>query len=184
MDRKALRKAFKAGAALPVAALAELVTYDPETGSMVWAERGPEWAVSDRRAEIFNEQFAGKPALQASRPGSGSSPAGKLFGRMIMASHAAYALAYGEWPDEGVHFFNGNREDFRKENMGPISYSDMGHLRVLSAGPGKSGLPVGISMHESGRFRVRQCGKLLGYADTLEDAERIRKGGLMAKGLA
>ena len=187
MDREKMRQEYAGGGAmLPVDALRELLDYDPVAGSLTWRVRSAEWCKSEAEADRWNQQHAGRPALQASLVGNGARLCGKLFNRMTMASRIAYALAHGLHPDRSdcVVMCNGNPADLRKENMALKSYRLISQESTMRRQPGSGSKTVGVSTDSRGRIRVRFAGKFLGYYPTPEAAEAALLGAKMARGMA
>lgn len=83
----------------------ELVSYDPETGSMIWLPR---------KSKRWNTNFAGKPAFGNL---SNGYLTGRTLGKNYKAHRIAWALFYGEWPSGMIDHINGNRNDNRISNL-------------------------------------------------------------------
>lgn len=87
---------------LPVHLLHQVLTYDPETGSLRWKVRPVEMFAHcknpKRACAIWNAKYAGK---EAGTDFDGYTIIGfKAFGAgMILAHRVAWAMHYGTWPD-------------------------------------------------------------------------------------
>ena len=102
--------------------LQELLTYDPVAGSLSWKSRPRKFFKRDRDCKAWNSRFAGRAAFTA-RDNDGY-PIGSLFDRLYRAHVVAFAMATGRWPSLLVDHRNGDRTDFRFENLRESSHSD------------------------------------------------------------
>lgn len=106
--------------------LRKLLNYDPISGRITWAARGPEWFTAesryspDRRAAIWNGHYAGKSAVKFASNGYGFICA---LGKAIMAHRAAWIIATGKVPDEIDHI-NHVRRDNRLSNLREVSRTE------------------------------------------------------------
>lgn len=100
--------------------LCALLDYDPDTGGMVWKDRGPEQFSRSSDSLRWRRSFAGKAAL-TSLNGCGYR-VGSVLGRRVRAHHVAWAIFHGEWPSMIDHI-NGDRADNRIANLRKASPS-------------------------------------------------------------
>lgn len=126
------------------AILAELISYDPETGALIWKHRPRHLCKTDREHKRWNTSHAGKPA-------SFMRPQGYqgclVFKHPIPAHRIAWALHYGEWPNIIDHI-NGNRADNRIANLRSVDRAENAKNRRLHSA-NKSGA-LGVIAHRKG----------------------------------
>lgn len=106
--------------------LRELISYDPDTGSMIWLPRRPDHfgylgAKALRYFKTWNSRFLGKDAF-TSRCGNGYNQA-TILGQKTLAHRVAWAIAHGRWPVQIDHI-NGDRSDNRLCNLREVSQAE------------------------------------------------------------
>ena len=102
-----------------VAAIHEVISYDPDTGEFVWLDRPRKYFGSDGEWRRWNARFARtRPAFFRG--------SGKLLGSGVQAAHIAWVLTYGEWPSEAIVHKNGDKADFRLGNLMEASKTEIG----------------------------------------------------------
>lgn len=111
---------FKAHQEIEVDYLRRIISYDPKSGILTWRARTPcmfsdgaksrEWQCS-----AWNAKRAGSPALNCKND-SGYFR-GNICGRQVRAHHVAWAIYYGEWPNDQIDHINGDRSDNRIDNL-------------------------------------------------------------------
>lgn len=117
---------------ISVSRLRELLSFDAETGTLHWRERGPKdfpngygrGTSAEAGCQRWNESFAGRPALNAIN--SGGYRGGPICGSRLKAHHVVWALNYGEWPARELDHINQCRSDNRIENLRYASRSQNG----------------------------------------------------------
>ena len=108
-------------ACIKVEYLRRLVEYDPETGDMLWRERGPEWfqpgprRSAEHACRNWNSRYAGTKAFNVAH-GNGYRR-GRLAGRDYYAHRVAWAVFTGSWPEHEIDHVNGKKADNRIVNL-------------------------------------------------------------------
>lgn len=107
--------------------LRRLLNYDAETGRLTWRARAEEFFnegrySAARAAASWNKKHAGKPAFTA------HDAHGYLFGRILGANYkahrVAWAIVYGDWPNDQIDHVNHIRDDNRLTNLRVVKKSD------------------------------------------------------------
>jgi len=93
---------------------AELLDYDPATGSFVWRPRDVKWYVDDPHCRAWNTKFAGR-AAGTTDSGSGYLHL-RLFNIKFYTHQIAFLLSHGYIPREIDHI-NGAKSDNRISNL-------------------------------------------------------------------
>ena len=91
--------------------LRQLLRYDPETGYLFWRDR----PAVNKINKQFNTAYAGKRAMTADN-GHGYMR-GAISGRKVLAHRVAWAITYGDWPEQHIDHINGDRSDNRIVNL-------------------------------------------------------------------
>ena len=156
-------------------ALRQLLDYDPETGALIWRERGAEWFTDGvkQKAKDFaarwNSAYAGKPAISAFSEGYKT---GTLLGRPVSAHRVIWAWWHGEEADNVDHI-NGDTSDNRLINLRSVTKADNARNHKLRR-DNASGL-VGIHRRGAGVWIVQIKGRHLGTFRCLGQAIKARK---------
>lgn len=128
----------------------------------------------EHNAAIWNARYAHKEAFP--NINHDGYKRGGIFGKLYMAHVVAWAIFYGDWPDQIDHI-NGKPSDNRIENMRNVPQRD-NCRNARRKRKNKSGVN-GVSLHTSGRWRVRiraaQSEIHIGMFDSLEEASKARK---------
>lgn len=109
-----------------IAALRQLITYDPATGVLSWLARTPEMfagrteAARCKTCACWNGRYAGKPAL-IGIDGYGYFQ-GPVMGRYLKAHRVSWALHHGAWPEQSINHRNGDHRDNRIANLRDVSH--------------------------------------------------------------
>ena len=161
--------------------LRELLDYGPETGRLYWKKRDPKYFPGRFRAAAddaaaWNNKFAGKEALTADK-GNGYR-VGSIFHKKVLAHRAAWAIYYGQWPDNQIDHINHNRGDNRIANLRDVSLADNCRNNSLRA-DNTSGV-AGVYRNPNGkpwtaRISVNGINRYLGRFSTLEEAASARR---------
>lgn len=115
---------------MDIETLRDLISCDPETGSLRWKERTAKYAASEGARRSWNAKYAGKPALRCED--THGYLHGSLLGRSVFAHRVVWALSNGAWPSGQIDHINGNPKDNRIENLRDVSGRDNSKNRKLS----------------------------------------------------
>lgn len=130
--------------------LRHILSYDPETGHLIWKDRRCDEFQSDRIWKTWQSKYAGKPALRCKN--QHGYLRGRVSGRFVLAHVICYAIHYGEWPTKQIDHINGCRDDNRILNLRCVSASEnMKNSKISSRNT--SGV-LGVRF-VSGRWRAR-----------------------------
>lgn len=101
--------------------LRRLISYNPETGDLLWRPREASDVRSQKSGEVvrWNNRYAGKPALTA-KNGTGYRT-GAIDKKAVVAHKVAFALGAGYWPEGEVDHINGNLDDLRFANLREVT---------------------------------------------------------------
>lgn len=129
--------------------LRSLLHYNPSTGALTWLERPNDGGNGWKR---FNARNAGRPAL------TNISSHGYLRGSVLyvgmLAHRVAWAIHYGEHPDEFIDHINGIKTDNRISNLRGASLQQNAWN---NGGRKRTSKYKGVSLLKSGRWHARVC---------------------------
>lgn len=159
--------------------LAELVSYDAETGKLCWLPRKPHHFADSRsrpraaRCDAWNSRYAGNEAFAL---GVDGYRRGSLFGISTTGHRVAWALFYKRWPDQFMDHINGVRDDNRIENLRLVTQSE--NMKNIGKRENTSGV-TGVSWNSNARKWIVQISidgrnTYLGLFDTIEEAAEVR----------
>lgn len=161
--------------------LAELLDYDPHTGTLTWNERSPSHFFGSEQdashsCKIWNSRNAGKPALRTKNKNGYYH--GAIYGQTITAHKAAWAIVHGRWPEFAIDHINGDKTDNRLANLRDVTGAENSRNQKRRS-TNTSGL-TGVSLHKkSGKWvaMVKGDGRVrnLGYFNTKEAAFAARQ---------
>ena len=119
----------------PPSELHKYLSYNPETGELLWKARTPEMfedgvaRTAQAKCEAFNSKLAGKEF----GTNSNGYRRGTLWGRQLQGHRIAWALHYGDWPAGEIDHINGKPSDNRIINLRDVTLSVNQRNRVLSS---------------------------------------------------
>lgn len=113
--------------------LNELLEYIPETGDLIWKERGIEWFKSERSCKAWNSKFPNKKALAQIRTQQKKEAhrmskvqQGYLLNKCVYKSRIVWIMHYGEIPDEmNISFKDKNPLNCKIENLECLDISNL-----------------------------------------------------------
>ena len=151
--------------------LRELLDYDPATGAFTWRPRPLSMFISQRLADSWNTQHAGKAA-------GGQYVGGYLGVTVFRRKHLAHRLAWlhatGGWPSAQIDHRDGCRNNNRLSNLRDVSPAE--NSQNLRKSKRRDGiLPLGVRLQPgraSYEANIRTNGQrtFLGSFDTPEEA--------------
>lgn len=160
--------------------LRQLISYDPETGVLLWKERDvsffrdTEGRSAAHACANWNSRYAGTPALNS--PALAGYREGDVFKVRIQAQRAAWMIHHGETPDTIDHI-NGDRSDNRLMNIRNGTQTD--NMRNIKRNRLNTSGQMGVAWDRSkGKWMAYiRAGKRihLGRYDRIEDAIIARK---------
>ena len=121
------------------------ISYNHETGQLIWLARPTTMFPSEREAKRWNARYAGKPALTA-RNSQGRN-VGKVLGVALQAHRVAWTIFYGEWPADDIDHINGNPNDNSIANLRVVSHAENMKNCKLRADNGSG--HAGVNWHSS-----------------------------------
>lgn len=160
---------------MDIETLRQLLSYDPETGSLTWLPRNESFFKKARDANGWNTKYANTKAFQTVHYGYLN---GHIFKKHYYAHRIAWAIHYGSWPSGQIDHINGIRYDNRIANLRDVSHSDNQKNAKLRH-DNKSGMP-GIDWRGNAsawRVRVSRDGArhIVGYFKNLDEAVTARR---------
>lgn len=107
--------------------LRELLRYEPETGKLFWKPRdqhsfSPGNTSQEARCSAWNKRYANKEAFATKNKFGYFVSA--IFDKKCMAHRVAWAIHYGEFPEEEIDHINRDRGDNRISNLRKASRSE------------------------------------------------------------
>lgn len=156
--------------------LRELLNYEPSTGKLYWKPRPVDMFRREMDFKTWNTRFANKEAFTAKRKDGYLK--GTLLGSVYYAHRVAWAVHYGEWPEDLIDHINMNTSDNRIDNLRASSHSEnMRNTRRLSSNT--SGVK-GVSWCKKhscwvANIKLDQSQIHVGYFEELSDAISARR---------
>lgn len=158
-----------------VGRLLEVLTFNPDTGSLVWRRRNVADFPSIRSHKIWNTRFAGKPALRSKR--KDGYLVGSVDGAACYAHRVCWAMISGAWPVGEVDHINGDRTDNRATNLRDVGRGE--NTRNKQVGVRNQSGALGVMLDHTGHYRVRISDNYksieLGRYRDFDEAVSVRK---------
>lgn len=142
--------------------LREFVSYDPETGILIWIKKQTGWKASIEPGTIVS--FKRKDGyLQLT-----------VRSKKILAHRAAWALHYGEWPKKHLDHINRIKTDNRISNLRLATRSQNHHNKAAKNNTGVSGV---YKRKQRFHAQIGHNGKLyhVGSFPSVEEAAKARR---------
>jgi hypothetical protein len=156
------------------ALLAQLLSYDPETGRLTWLPRPKSFFATEGDWSAWHKNFCGRPAMESPTRGYLQ---GTLFGKAYRAHRVCWAIAYGKWPDHTIDHINGRRNDNRLANLRDVPIALNARNKGLSSNntSGVNGVRW-FKLRGKWEADIQVDGKLihLGLFERLDDAVAAR----------
>ena len=154
--------------------LRQLLRYEPDTGKLYWKERTPDMFKREADCKAWNRRYANQEALSSVNNGY---KRGSVIGKPILAHVAAYAIYYGECPNNIDHI-NGIRSDNKIKNLRSVTKRENSMNRSISANntSGYTGV-IWIKHIKKWQAKIKVHGKQisLGFFKDKTDAAAARK---------
>lgn len=166
----------------PQDVLLELLTYEPESGTLTWRERPLSRFADEHHGKVWNSRCAGKPAFVSPKPPQGYL-CGSIDGEIYKAHRVIWKMVYGTEP-LGIDHINGCVTDNSLRNLREADQSINSKNRSRRS-DNKSG-ETGIFQNRSGTWSVTVSVDKrrvhVGNFATLEEAGRARANAMLAHG--
>ena len=140
--------------------LAEMLTYEPDTGRVFWKDG------------ILGNRYSGKEASYLHDKNIGRYKV-KHKNKRYFRSRLAWIIYYGKEPENMIDHINGDQADDRICNLRDVTNSE-NQLNRKKSERNRTGY-TGVSHTRSGKFSVSYRSRHLGTFESLEDAIEVRK---------
>jgi len=140
--------------------LAEMLTYEPDTGRVFWKEG------------ILGNRYSGKEASYLHDKNIGRYKV-KHKNKRYFRSRLAWIIYYGEEPDGVIDHINGDQADDRIVNLRDVSHVE-NSLNCKKSKRNKTGY-TGVAKNRHGTYTASYRSKYLGSFPSLDDAIEARK---------
>lgn len=155
--------------------LNELLSYDKDTGELVWKWREAKWFKKENYHAIWNKRFAGKPAFTATD--NNGYKIGRLGGKNYRAHRIIFLMVYGYMPEQVDHE-NHVRSDNRLMNLKESTNKENSRNQRLGS-KNTSGV-MGVHWDKRDKkwmatIKVDGKTRFLGRFDTKEEAVTCRR---------
>ena len=167
-----MKKSKEKEVTLPFELANEFLTYNSETGDLIWKVRDRKHFPSDRSWKWWNVRFAGKVAGCIN--GIGYREIG-VNGNNYLSHRLAWLLHYGAWPTNEIDHINNDPADNRIENLREATHFQ--NMRNRSSVKESTSKYLGVywdKQHDKWKAQIRVDGTKyhLGYFTVEKDAAR------------
>jgi len=131
---------------MDIETLRQLLSYDPETGSLIWLPRDESFFKNEGDAKRWNSRYAGTDAFTTILKGYRK---GSVFKKDYYAHRVCWALANGDWPSSEIDHINGNRSDNRICNLRDVD--SLENQKNLSLRHDNKANRIGVSWYSRGK---------------------------------
>lgn len=151
-----------------------LLTYDPNSGRLIWRHRPLEMFKNQHDANCWNTRYAGK---DAGTPHVRGYIIVAMVGKRILAHRLVWFLVHSEWPDQIDHL-NGDRTDNRLANLRSVSGSE--NQKNLKRPKHNTSGVIGVCWDSTkskwlAQIKSGRRNHFIGLFDDLASAKRARK---------
>jgi hypothetical protein len=158
-----------------VALLHELLSYDPETGALIWKPRAASCFVHEAKCASWNTRFAGKLAGHIHPDGYRHL---KVSYQEFVAHRVIWAMQTGAWPEDQIDHIDGNKSNNAWANLRPSS--DVENRKNMPRQRNNTSGVVGVvwfkpSLKWRAYINVDAKSIHLGYFVNFDDAVAARK---------
>lgn len=155
--------------------LRDIINYNPDTGELLWKERQDDFPASITSIRTFNTRNANNPVYEEVHRGYLRV---SILGKRYKSHRIAWALYYGEWPDDQIDHIDGDRSNNKIENLRAVSQVENSR-NAKTPHTNMSGV-IGVHWDKRKCKWVSQISensksKKLGYFDNFWDAVAARK---------
>lgn len=171
LTNRTLEVRMAAPISIDICVIRQLLTYDAETGRLVWQPRPLCMFKTQRHCSVWNARYANGEAFTSV---SGGHRIGAIFDRKFKAHRVAWAIFHGEWPDGDIDHINGDGLDNRISNLRVVSHR-MNMQNVKRRRDSASGVTGVCWFKRYNKWMARIGTKHIGYFDTLEAATAARR---------
>lgn len=159
---------------VPIELLNEIVHYDPLLGTLKWKQRGAHLFKRKCDADKWNNQYADSAAFKTK--GTNGYLYGLIYNKYFYAHRIAWAIHYGEWPENHIDHINGNKHDNRISNLRLATSSQNAmNCKVHRDSKTKAKGVIMVDGKFSAKIFVNGKGVHLGRFNSLEEASAAYK---------
>ncbi len=162
--------------------LLELLSYNPETGELIWKKRASAMfnetrQTRDHNAAIWNGRYAGKTATSIAVTGYRET---SIFAVKVSAHRLIWMMVHGEWP-QNIDHINGDRTDNRIANLRNVS-TEENNRNLSRRVTNKSGCTGVYWVSSHGKWRASIGTRIIGMFLSKEAAIAARKAAEVSEG--
>ena len=162
----------------------ELLTYNPDTGKLLWKERPVKYFKNQNPnyAKRWNNRWVGKEAFTSINRNKKSNHRrlqGRVLSKRYYAHRITWLIYYGEWPKNEIDHINQDPTDNRIENLRDVTHAENNKNRTLQNNSttgyiGVSYCASRLTTKYRADISINNVNKYLGFYDTAEEAAAVR----------